>query len=161
MAQEPTGLFGAERRDDAEIGAGPGRPGRVIRVHPQTRARHMDWLTWGLLPHDTRDPATAPRPIHARAETLAELPMFADAFRRRRGIVPADEYYQRRTRGGPDQRFAISRSDGQPMAIAGLWDAYVWPNGQIERTYCIITIEAVGATAEIHDRMPLALEEID
>lgn len=121
----------------------------------------MDWLTWGQLPHDTTNPNSAPRPIHACAETVAELSMFADAFRRRRAIVPATEYYQRGTRGGPPRRFAISRQDGQPMAIAGLWESYVWPDGQIERTYCIITIEATGVVAAIHDRMPLVLEQDD
>jgi len=143
------------------MGAGPGRPGRVIRLDPKTHARQMDWLAWGLLPHDTTDPTSAPRPIHTRAETVAELPMFADAFRRRRAIVPATEYYQRRTRGGPPRRFAISRQDGQPVAIAGLWESYVWPGGQTERTYCIITVEASGAVAEIHDRMSLVLEQDD
>jgi len=87
--------------------------------------------------------------------------MFADVFRCRRAIVPANEYYQRRTRGGPPQRFAISRQDGQPMAIAGLWESYVRPDGRIERTYCIITIEATGAVAAIHDRTPLVLEQGD
>jgi putative SOS response-associated peptidase YedK len=47
------------------------------------------------------------------------------------------------------------------MAIAGLWESFTWPDGRIERTYCIITIEASGAVAEIHDRMPLILEEKD
>jgi putative SOS response-associated peptidase YedK len=146
---------------ELDIGAGPGRPGQVIRVNPKTGARHMDWLTWGLLPHGTPNPDGAPRPIHARAETVAELPMFADAFRHRRAIVPATEYYQRRTIGDPGQRFAISRRDGLPMAIAGLWEAYVAPDGTIERTYCIVTVAATGAIAEIHDRMPLVLEEAD
>lgn len=156
-----TDLFGNERQEELQIGAGPGRGGQVIRAHPGTGARRLDWLTWGLLPHGTPNPDTAPRPTHARAETVAELPMFADAFRHRRAIVPAAEYYQRRSRGGPDQRFAIFRQDGQPMAIAGLWESYVAPDGTIERTYCIITVEATGAVAEIHDRMPLVLEEKD
>ena len=144
-----------------DIGAAPGRPGQVIRLHPKTRKRHLDWLTWGLLPHDTHHPESAPRPIHARAETVAELPMFADAFRRRRAVVPANEYYQSRPIGHPPQRHAIRRRDGQQMAIAGLWESYVWPDKLIERTYCIITVEATGAIAEIHDRMPLVLEQAD
>jgi putative SOS response-associated peptidase YedK len=156
------GTFGGDREQiDLGSGAGPGRTGQVIRVNPQTGARHMDWLTWGLLPHGAADPATAPRPIHARAETVTKLPMFADAFRHRRAIVPAGEYYQQRTIGGRDQRFAISRRDGQPLAIAGLWEAYVAADRSIERTYCIITVEAAGAVAEIHDRMPLVLDEED
>jgi len=31
----------------------------------------VDQLVWGLLPHDTEDPAKALRPITARAETVA------------------------------------------------------------------------------------------
>jgi hypothetical protein len=27
-------------------GTGAGRPGQVIRLHPKTHQRHMDWLTW-------------------------------------------------------------------------------------------------------------------
>ena len=144
-----------------DIGAAPGRPGQVIRLHPKTRERHVDWLIWGLLPHDTQRPESAPRPIHARAETVAELPMFADAFRRRRALVPATEYYQRRTIGEPPQRYVITRKDGRPMSIADLWESYVRPDKRIERTYCIITIEATGAVAVIHDRMPLVLEVAD
>lgn len=148
-------------REDIRIGAGPGRAGQVIHVHPKTGERHMDWLGWGLLPHDTTDPRTAPRPIHARAETATELPMFAGAFRQRRALVPAAEYYQRQTIGEPGQRFAIFRRDKQLMAIAGLWESYVWPDDRIERTYCILTVAASGPIAGIHDRMPLILDETD
>ena len=87
--------------------------------------------------------------------------MFTDAFRRRRALVPATEYYQRRTIGEPPQRYVITRKDGRPMSIADLWESYVRPDKRIERTYCIITVEATGAVAEIHDRMPLVLEQAD
>ena len=75
--------------------------------------------------------------------------------------VPATEYYQQRTIGKQPQRYVITRKDGRPMAIAGLWDSYVWPDKRIERTYCIVTVEATGTVAEIHDRMPLVLEQAD
>ena len=108
----------------------------------------MDWLTWELQPASAATDPEAPRPIHARAETVAELPMFADAFRRRRALVPATAYFQRRMIGTPGQRYAISRADGQPMAIAGLWEAFSGPGGEIVRTYCILTIEAAGEVAK-------------
>jgi putative SOS response-associated peptidase YedK len=75
--------------------------------------------------------------------------MFTEAFRHRRAIVPATEYYQRRAIGQPRQRYAISRQDGQPMAIAGLWEAFRYPSGEVVRTCCIITVPAAGAVAEI------------
>jgi putative SOS response-associated peptidase YedK len=134
----------------------------VIRLHPQTGQRHLDWLTWGLLPHWTRNLKSAPRPIHARAETVAELPTFVDAFRHRRAVVPVAEYFQRRTVGSPaGQRYTVARADGQPMAIAGLWEAFRATNGDVVRTYCIITVRSSGPVAAIHDRMPLVLEERD
>jgi putative SOS response-associated peptidase YedK len=142
-------------------GAGAGRPGQVIRLHPVTRARHLDWLNWGLIPPATADDPGAPHPIHARAETVAELPMFAGAFRQRRAIVPATAYFLCRTSGTGAARYAITRKDGQPLAIAGLWEALTGPDRKIIRTYCIITVAAVGAAAEIHNRMPLVLEEKD
>jgi SOS response associated peptidase (SRAP) len=109
---------------------GQGRPGSVIRRNPKTGQRHLDDLVWGLLPHDTEDPNTAPRPINARAETVATHPMFASAFRDRRAIVAMSVYYQRQTIGGSKQVFAISRRDGEPMGIAGLWEAFRWPDGR-------------------------------
>lgn len=150
-------------RQDLEVGGHrAGQPGMVIRRHPATGQRHLDELTWGLLPHDTLDRMTAPRPIYARAETVATLPFFRDAFAKRRALVPADMYIQRATRGPVEgQRHAISRIDKQPMAWAGLWEGYRDADGQIIRSYCVITVEAAGAVAEIHDRMPLMLERDD
>ena len=167
MAAVTGGMLSRDRLPfDFGSGAGPGRPGQVIRLHPQTGQRHLDWLTWGLLPAMAQNPDSAARPIHARAETVAEHPMFAEAFRHRRAIVPATEYYQRRTIGGSrhasnGQRYAISRRDGQPLAIAGLWEAFRRSDGEVIRSYCIITVAATGAIAAIHDRMPLVLNEPD
>ena len=65
-----------------------GRRGLVVRRNPVTGERQLDELFWGLLPRGTKNPSTAPRPINARAETVADHPMFADAFRHRRAICP-------------------------------------------------------------------------
>ena len=138
-----------------------GRLGLVVRRDPTTGERRVDKLIWGLLPEGTRNPATAPRPINARAETVAHHPMFAGAFHSRRGIVPVDEYNQRRTRRGSGQSFAISRKDGRPLALAALWEIFTWPNGDIERTYCIITTEANALVTPIHNRMPFVLAKED
>jgi putative SOS response-associated peptidase YedK len=142
-------------------GGQPGQLGDVIRGNPVTGQRQLDKLSWGLLPHDTVDVLSAPRPIHARAETVQELPVFAGAFRRRRAIVPADTYNLKATRGDPGARFVVSRVDGNPMAWAGLWESYTWPEDRIERTYCVITVEANRLIAPWHDRMPLVLEPED
>jgi putative SOS response-associated peptidase YedK len=154
--------FDRRRKSNVDLeDQGRGKRGPVVRWNPATGQRQLDELIWGLLPRGTKNPDTAPRPINARAETVAEHPMFAGAFRERRAIVPATVYYQRRTRGGPGQTFAISRRDDRPMAFAGLWEVFKWPNGEITRTYCVITTEANSPVALIHHRMPVVLEEED
>ena len=92
---------------------GGGRPGPVLRWNLKTRERSVDQLVWGLLPHDTEDPANALRPIMARAETVATNPTFASAFRDRRAIVPISVYFQRRSVGASNGLFAISRRDAK------------------------------------------------
>ncbi len=82
--------------------------------------------------------------------------MFADAFRRRRAIVPADLFYPKDSRS---RRYAISRRHGKPLAFAALWESYRRPHGRVSRSYCVITVPANEVVAPFHDRMPLVLEE--
>src|ERR1700733_1094883 len=110
---------------------GGGRPGPVLRWNPKTRERSVDQLVWGLLPHDTEDPARALRPIMARAGPVDTNTTFASAFRGRRTLVPISVYYQRRSVGGSNGLFAISRRDGEMMGVAGLRGALLWPAAEV------------------------------
>ena len=148
-------------RPDIDAGTthAPGRLGSVLRWNPKTGERHLDQLVWGLLPLDTKDPANAPRPIMARAETVATHPLFALAFRDQRAIVPMSVYYQRRMTGASGARFEISRRDGELMAVTGLWEALRWPDGKVIRTYCIITTDANSLVTPIIPRCVLAVQQ--
>ena len=139
----------------------PSQESMVARRHPETGERHLDLLTWGLLPSWTKDPAGARRPINARAETVAISGMFRSAFKARRCLVSADAFYEWRKSGGSKQPFAFARADGQPTVFAGLWEGFRWPSGEVTRTFCIITTEANGLMTPVHDRMPVILEPAD
>ena len=91
----------------------PSQQGMAVRRHPETGERHLDLLTWGLVPHWTKDLRAARRPINARAETVETSPMFRDAFARRRALLPAQAFYEwQRTETAPKQPYAIARRDG-------------------------------------------------
>lgn len=140
----------------------PSQQAMVVRRHPETGRRHLGLLQWGLLPSFTKDPEHARRPINARSETVATSGMFRSAFAKRRCIVPADAFYEWKAVDGAKQPYAIARQDGEPMAFAGLWEAYRWPDGvTTTRTFTIITTDANGTLAELHDRMPVILEQKD
>ena len=131
----------------------------VIRRHPETGERRLDLLTWGLVPHFTKDLKAARKPINARAETVSSSGMFRGAMARRRCIVPADLFYEWKAEPDGKQPFAIGRRDGRPLAFGGLWESWTQPDGTLLRTYTIITTAANDDMRGLHDRMPLVLDE--
>lgn len=140
----------------------PSQDALVVRRQPQTGERRLSMLRWGFLPHWTKDRKVARRPINARAEALAKSPMFRDAFAARRCLVPAAAFYEWRNGGaGQKQPYAVVRADSVPMALAGLWDGWRAPDGEIERTFVIVTIDASPDVVELHNRMPLIIEPAD
>lgn len=156
-------LFRAEGRPNLapSWNVAPTDPAPVIRLHPQTGERRLDSLRWGLVPHFTKDLKSARKPINARAETAAGSAMFRDALAARRCLVPADAFYEWRTQQDGKQPFAIARRDGQPLAFAGLWEGWRSPEGEVLRTYAILTTTANATMARLHERMPVILEQAD
>ena len=146
----------------------PTQPTPIVRMHGQNigKRRHFSLVRWGFLPGFVRDPKDFPLVINARSETVLEKPSFRSAMRRRRCIVIADAFYEwRRDKSATGRAasipFLIRRRDGNPMAFAGLWEAWMGPDGEEMETACIVTTDANGVMAAIHDRMPVILEQPD
>jgi putative SOS response-associated peptidase YedK len=59
----------------------PAQSALVVRRHPESGERHLDLLTWGLIPRWTKDLEAARKPIKARAGTVATSIMFRGARR--------------------------------------------------------------------------------
>jgi putative SOS response-associated peptidase YedK len=139
----------------------PTQNAMVVRRRPDTGERHLDLLTWGLVPHWTKDIHQARKPINARAETVATLGTFRAALAARRCLVPADAFYEWKATPAGKQPYAIARQDGTPLAFAGLWEGWRGPDGDVLRTFAIITTPANATMARVHDRMPAILEPED
>ena len=140
----------------------PTRLAPVVRLHPETNARHLDLLRWGLLPHWVRgDPKKVRQPINARAETAATSPMFRDAFARRRCIVPIDAFYEWQVTPEGKIPHAVARADGAVMALAGLWEGWRGEGDEVVRSYTVVTTNAVDQLGHLHERMPVVLERED
>jgi putative SOS response-associated peptidase YedK len=135
----------------------PTQQAMVARRHSETGDRYLDLLKWGLVPYFTTDLKPARRPINARAETVATSSMFRGALAKRRCLVPAGAFYEWRTEPTGKQPYAIARTDGDPLVFAGLWEAWRYPDGEILRTFTIITTAANATIAELHERMPVIL----
>ena len=62
---------------------------------------------------------------------------------------------------GGKQPFAIARQDGQPLAFAGLWESFRWPDETVTRSFTILTTTPNVEMSELHDRMPVILDRQD
>jgi putative SOS response-associated peptidase YedK len=138
-------------------------------------ARQLRLLTWGLVPSWSKDVKVGPRMTNARSESLLTASSFARAAAARRCLVPADGWYEWQVsptaldaKGKPrKQPFFIHRSDGAPLAMAGLYE--FWHDKSLAEddpdawlaTYTIITTVAESGLDRIHDRQPLVLERAD
>ena len=129
----------------------------VIRENHNTGERSLDLLKWGLIPYWCSDPKGGRKPINAKSETVAKLPMFRDAYRRRRCILPVDAFYEWKATKGRKQPYAIAMKNRSPFGIAGIWENWKNPDGEWVRTFAVLTTPANELIGMIHDRMPAVL----
>ena len=94
----------------------------------------------------------ASKPPNARAETVAEKPMFASAFRSFRCLVPASGFYEWRAK----QPYYIVPADAALFALAGM--VLLWKG---ERSISLITTAPNELMRTIHDRMPVIVAPAD
>ena len=120
--------------------------------------RMLSTARWGLVPCWAKDPAIGNRMINARGETVSQKPAFRAAFRRRRCLVPADGFFEWRKSSSGKQPWFIRAADGQPLALAGLWETWSPEGGEPLHSCTIITTVANGFMRPLHDRMPVILQ---
>ena len=65
-----------------------------------------------------------PSTFNARAETVAEKPMFRSAFKSRRCIIPAWGFYGWTGKPGAKRSHYFSALDSRPLAFAALWESW-------------------------------------
>lgn len=136
-----------------------------IPVIPQHDTEVAHLMQWGLIPSWARDPEQAGKirkgTYNARSESLHVKPSFRDAFRRGRCLVIAHGYFEWQLVGGKRVPWYIRMKDDQPFVFAGLSDQWKNPlDGELLRTFSIITTEANPLLAKIHNtklRMPAIL----
>ncbi len=138
----------------------PGTDIPVIRRSPEGR-RVAHLLHWGLVPHWAKEASIGQRLTNARAESVADKPAFRSAFARRRCLIPASGFYEWQTVGRRKQPYYISLRDGSPLAMAGLWESWTSPTGEVLRSCAIITTAANALMQPIHDRMPAIIAPQD
>ena len=123
-------------------------------------------MKWGLLPHWAKDDKIAYSTFNARSEEFTSKPTFRDPWRRsHRCLVVTDGFYEWKKldeKGKNKQPYAIAMANGGQMVMAGLWSLWKSPaNGEEILSCTILTCRANKAMSQLHDRMPVILDDAD
>ena len=95
----------------------------IVRYDLKAGHRTLDLMRWGLIPYWSKDIKIGFSTINAMAETVDTKPVFREAFKRRRCLVPIEAFYEWQKLGPKDrQPYAIALADRGLMALAGLWE---------------------------------------
>jgi putative SOS response-associated peptidase YedK len=135
----------------------PGDLDQIIRA--TAGGRELVASSWGLIPAWSTDRSIAAKTYNARAETLMERSSFRPLVSRRRCIIPVSGFYEQVRAGRKKQPVYLSRQDGRPLALAGLWTTWTDPaSGETVTSHTMITTEANAEMRVWHHRMPVILD---
>lgn len=91
--------------------------------------------------------------INARSETVKEKRTFSDSILHRRCIIPATGFYEW---DKSKNKVSFKRKDNQILFMGGIWRTY-----EDGKRFVILTTNANGSVSQIHERMPLILEQTE
>lgn len=177
-------LFTPQEDLEERFGATPERPvqpryncspGQALPVITDDAPDTMQLFEWGLVPKwaETKSDAGF---INDRSETVREKRSFADAFERRRCLVPADGFYEWAKTESGKQPYRVALADDRPFAMAGLWERWhpkqrqsgltefesggadeVDPESTVVETFAVLTTEPNSTVSGLHNRMAVVL----
>jgi putative SOS response-associated peptidase YedK len=131
-------------------------PDQVLPVVVRDTRNRLKLMKWGLIPFWSRESKSVA--INARIEGILSKPSFRKPIHSHRCLVPATGYYEWKGAAGEKTPYYIRRKDERLFAFAGISDAWEDPDGNITRTFAIITTAPNDLLAEVHNRMPFILE---
>lgn len=102
---------------------------------------------WGMIapgtPREKLPAAEKLSTFNARGESADKLWTYRNAWAKaQRCIIPAEAVFEPDWRSGKAVPTRVSRADGAPMGIAGLWDRYRDADGAWQVSYTMLTINA-------------------
>ncbi|MBN1170959.1 MAG: SOS response-associated peptidase [Micromonosporaceae bacterium] len=129
----------------------------IVRTSAGGDGRLLSLAQWGMVPPWARSGRAGKLIINARAETVASSKMFSSSFAARRCVVPADGWYEwARSGDGRKQPYFMAGNEQRVLGFAGIWAPFRLREDETMMC-CVVTTQAVGTLAQIHDRMPLVL----
>lgn len=149
-SQQLLDAFGVSPEGPTQTELWPGYMGPFIRLpiasdpHDEA-APEFEALAgiFGLLPFWAKDTKLARNTYNARSETAATKPSFRAAWKEAKHcIIPAVAIYEPDWRSGKAVPTRITRADRSLMCIAGLWERWTAPDGEVVHSMSMLTVNA-------------------
>ena len=141
-----------------------------------SNTHQLECMQWGLIPSWITSKEEAldiqNKTINARGETLFEKPSFKKSAASKRCLIILDGFFESHHKNGKTFPYFISRIDGEPLSIGGIFDDWTdVTSGEMIRTCSIVTTTANERMSHIHNnpkvlkrggpRMPLIFENVE
>lgn len=125
----------------------PTYPGPIVLKSHNTQRTAIGLARFGLIPSWAKDEDFGRKTYNARTETVNEKPSYKQAWSKRHyALALADAFYEPCYESGKAVRSKITQSNGEPMAIASIWDTWTEP----ETDELIVSFSMLTIAAEHH-----------
>jgi len=139
---------------------GPDR-GDILAVVRSETGNEGRLMYWPLIPSFAKELRLKYSTSNATAERLLESATYKRLLHRRRCLIPVEGFYEWQGSRPPKTPFYIYLKSEEPFGLAGLWDSWKQPNGNVLESFTIITTEPNELMRSIHRRMPVILQRED
>jgi putative SOS response-associated peptidase YedK len=146
---------GDEIEDRPRYNIAPTQRVLTVRDEQGKKVRHFTTMRWGLIPSWAKDISIGNKTLNARSESVTTTPAFRNSILTKRCLIPADGFYEWRKMGSVKQPYCFEVGEGEVFALAGLWDQWASPDGEIIESCTILTTTSNSLVADLHDRMPV------
>ncbi len=130
----------------------PGTPGLVIA---EGRARAMHW-GFPLVLTGKQGQKLKPKPVTNAREDKLLTGFWRDSFAQRRCLIPVSGWAEAEGEKGRMTRTWYGLPGADLFAVAGLWRA----SAEWGEVYTMVMVDGHPQMADVHDRMPLILNDL-
>jgi putative SOS response-associated peptidase YedK len=99
--------------------------------------------------------------INAKSETVFEKKMFQQSIKNKRCIIPATSYFEWQQNNGQKDKIEIFKPQRKFLSLAGIYQTFEDDLGNPIQKFVILTKDPLEAIKNVHDRMPVILDESD
>ncbi len=115
-------------------------------------------MRWGLIPNWSKTEKISQNTFNARDDRVTESTIWRYPLERKRGIVPANGFFEWKKADGAKQPMYITPKEGGIFQFAALYDSWVNKHGETIDSCAIVTTSSNAFMSSIHDRMPVILD---